>query len=157
MGGGSADGAFMLKAMNTLFDLRLSTDKLEKYALQLGSDCPFFIENTPKYAQGIGEKMSSVELNFSTYELKFIFPEFHISTAEAYGGITPKTPETNLLNLINQSIENWKGKVKNDFEAAAFTKHPQLQKMKNQLYTDGAIYASMSGSGSVLYGVFNSI
>jgi 4-diphosphocytidyl-2-C-methyl-D-erythritol kinase len=157
LGGGSADGAFMLKAMNTLFDLKLSAAQLEKYALQLGADCPFFIENIQKYVQGIGDKMSSVDLDLSTYELKFIFPELHISTVEAYGGITPKTPETNLLNLINQSIENWKGKVKNDFEAAAFTKHPQLQKMKNQLYTDGAIYASMSGSGSVLYGVFNSI
>ena len=154
LGGGSADGAFMLKAMNILFDLKLSIAQLEKYALQLGADCPFFIENTPKYVQGVGENMSSVDLEFSAYELKFIFPELHISTAEAYGGITPKTPETNLLDLINQPIENWKGKVKNDFEVATFTKHPQLQKMKNQLYTDGAIYASMTGSGSVLYGMF---
>ena len=156
LGGGSADGAFMLKAMNTLFDLKISTAQLEKYALQLGADCPFFIENIPKYVQGIGENMSSVDLDLSAYELKFIFPEFHISTAEAYGGVTPKTPETHLLDLINQPIENWKGKVKNDFEVATFTEHPQLQKMKNQLYTDGAIYASMTGSGSVLYGVFNS-
>jgi len=154
LGGGSADGTFMLKAMNLLFDLKLSIAQLEKYALRLGADCPFFIENIPKYIQGIGEKMSSVDLALSAYELKFIFPELHISTAEAYGGITPKTPETNLLDLINQPIENWKGKVKNDFEVAAFTKHPQLQKMKNQLYTDGAIYASMTGSGSVLYGMF---
>ena len=154
LGGGSADGAFMLKAMNTLFDLKLSIAQLEKYALQLGADCPFFIENTSKYVQGIGENMSSVDLDLSAYELKLIFSELHISTAEAYGGITPKTPETNLLDLINQPIENWKEKVKNDFEVAAFTKHPQLQKMRNQLYTDGAIYASMTGSGSVLYAVF---
>jgi 4-diphosphocytidyl-2-C-methyl-D-erythritol kinase len=154
LGGGSADGAFMLKAINTLFDLKLSASQLEKYALQLGADCPFFIENTPKYVQGIGENMSSVDLDFSTYQLKFIFPEFHISTAEAYAGITPQISATNLLDLINQPIENWKGKVKNDFEILAFKKHPQLAKMKSQLYTDGAIYASMSGSGSVLYGVF---
>jgi len=154
LGGGSGDGAFMLKAMNTLFDLKLSTAQLEEYALQLGADCPFFIENIQKYVQGIGEKMSGVDLDLSPYELKFIFPEFHIATDDAYGGITPKIPGTNLMDLINQPIENWKGKVKNDFEVTAFAKHPQLQKMKEQLYADGAIYASMTGSGSVLYGVF---
>ena len=154
LGGGSADGAFMLRAMNTLFDLQISIAQLEKYALQLGADCPFFIENTPKYVQGIGEKMSIVDLDFSTYELKFIFPEFHISTAEAYGGITPQIPATNLLDLINQPIENWKITVKNDFEVSTFLKYPHLEKMKEELYADGAIYASMSGSGSVLYGVF---
>ena len=100
--------------------------------------------------------MSSVDLDFSAYKLKFIFPEFHISTAEAYGGIIPKTPETNLLDLINQPIENWKKTVKNDFEVSTFSKYPHLEKMKEKLYADGAIYASMSGSGSVLYGVFNS-
>ncbi len=156
LGGGSADGAFMLKAMNTLFDLKLSAAQLEKYALQLGADCPFFIDNTPKYVQGIGEEMTAIDLDLSAYEIQFIFPELHISTAEAYGGITPRTPETNLLDLINQPIENWKEKVKNDFEILAFKKYPQLEKMKAQLYADGTIYASMSGSGSVLYGVFNS-
>ena len=156
LGGGSSDGAFMLKGLNEIFDLKISIAQLEKYALQLGADCPFYIENTPKYVSGIGEKMIGIDLDLSNYEIKFIFPELHISTAEAYDDITPKIPETNLLDLINQPIENWKEKVKNDFEVSAFTKHPQLQKMKNQLYADGAIYASMSGSGSVLYGVFNS-
>ena len=156
LGGGSADGAFMLKALNETFDLKISNAQLERYALQLGADCPFFIENTPKYVQGIGEKMIGIGLELSNYEIKFIFPELHISTAEAYGSITPKIPETNLLDLINQPIENWKGKVKNDFEVTAFAKYPQLEKMKSQLYADGALYASMSGSGSVLYGVFNS-
>jgi len=154
LGGGSADGAFMLKAMNLLFDLKLSASQLEKYALQLGADCPFFIENTPKYVTGIGEKMMDIDLDLSNYEIKFIFPELHISTANAYDDISPKIPENNLLDLMNQPIENWKEKVKNDFEVTAFTTHSQLQKMKNKLYTDGAIYASMSGSGSVLYGVF---
>jgi len=154
LGGGSADGAFMLKALNETFDLKISNAQLERYALQLGADCPFFIENTPKYVTGIGEKMMGVDLELSNYEIKVIFPELHISTAEAYGGITPKIPKANLLDLIKQPIENWKGKVMNDFEVAAFTKYPQLQKIKNQLYTDGAIYASMSGSGSVLYGIF---
>jgi len=154
LGGGSADGAFILKAMNLLFDLKLSTAQLEKYALQLGADCPFFIENIPKYVKGIGEKMSSVYLDLSAYEIQFIFPELHISTAEAYQGIVPQIPKTNLLDLINQPMENWKGKIKNDFEKSIFEKYPKLQSIKQQLYNDGAIYASMSGSGSTLYGFF---
>lgn len=155
LGGGSADGVFALKAMNTLFDLKLSISQLEKYALQLGSDCPFFVENIPKYVQGVGENMSSIDLDLSAYELKFIFSELHISTADAYGGIISRIPENNLLDLINQPIENWQGKVKNDFEVSTFATHPQLKKMKEKLYIDGAIYASMSGSGSTLYGLFD--
>ena len=155
LGGGSADGAFMLKAMNLLFDLKLSTSQLEKYALQLGADCPFFIDNTSKLVEGIGEKMINIDLDLSTYELKFIFPELHISTADAYGGVIPKQAETNLLDLISKPIENWKTTVKNDFEISAFAKYTQLAEMKENLYADGAIYASMTGSGSVLYGLFN--
>jgi 4-diphosphocytidyl-2-C-methyl-D-erythritol kinase len=154
LGGGSADGAFALKALNELFKLELSIIELEDYALQLGADCPFFIDNTTKHVTGIGEELTIIDLDLSAYELKFIFPELHISTAEAYGGVMPKNPKTNLLYLISKPIENWKGKVKNDFEVTAFAKYPHLEKMKIQLYSDGAIYASMSGSGSVLYGVF---
>jgi len=154
LGGGSSDGAFVLKALNELFKLELSCIELEKYALQLGADCPFFIENSPKYITGIGEKMRNINLDLSSYKLKFIYPELHISTAEAYGGIIPSQPKKNLLDLINQPIENWKKSVKNDFEVAAFAKYPELAKMKEQLYADGAIYASMTGSGSVIYGVF---
>ena len=154
LGGGSADGAFALKALNEIFKLELSIIELEDYALQLGADCPFFIENSPKYITGIGEKMRNINLDLSSYKLKFIFPELHISTAEAYEGVIPSQPKINLLDLIKQPIENWKTKVKNDFEVTVFAKDPQLQKMKDQLYADGAVYASMSGSGSVLYGVF---
>ncbi len=154
LGGGSADGAFTLKALDTLFDLKLTNTQLEKYALQLGADCPFFIDNTAKYVTGIGEQMATIDLELSAYKLQFTFPDLHISTAEAYGGITPKTPEVDLLSLIKQPIAHWKEKVKNDFESSAFTKYPQLAKMKEQLYADGAVYASMTGSGSVLYGLF---
>ena len=122
--------------------------------MQLGADCPFFIENSPKYITGIGEIMRNINLDLSSYKLKFIFPELHISTADAYEGVIPSQPKSNLLDLIKQPIENWKTKVKNDFEVTVFAKDPQLQKMKDQLYADGAVYASMSGSGSVLYGVF---
>jgi len=155
LGGGSADGAFTLKALNELFELKLTNTQLEKYALQLGADCPFFIDNTPKYVTGKGGKMKEIDLDLSVYELKFVFPELHISTTEAYGGVMPKQPETNLLDLISKPIDNWKTTVKNDFEVSAFEKHPQLEKMKEQLYADGAIYASMTGSGSVLYGFLN--
>jgi len=154
LGGGSADGAFALKALNELFKLELSIIELENYALQLGADCPFFIENSPKYITGIGEKMMNINLDLSPYKLKFIFPELHISTTEAYEGVIPNRPETNLLDLIKQPIENWKSIVKNDFEISAFAKYPQLRNIKEKLYADGAIYASMTGSGSVLYGVF---
>ncbi len=154
LGGGSADGAFVLKALSTLFDLQLSNTELEKYALQLGADCPFFIENTSKYVAGIGEKMVAIDLDLSEFELKFIFPDLHISTAEAYAGVTPHIPEYNLLDTIKYPIDNWKEEVQNDFEVSAFAKYPQLAKMKAKLYADGAIYASMTGSGSVIYGVF---
>ena len=153
LGGGSADGAFVLKALNELFELNLTNNQLEKYALKLGADCPFFIENTPKYVEGIGEKMTAIDLDLSDYDIKFIFPELHISTAEAYGGVTPDIPEHNLLDAIKHPINNWKEEVQNDFEVSAFAKYPQLAKMKAKLYADGAIYASMTGSGSVIYGV----
>lgn len=153
LGGGSADGAFTLIVLNELFNLKLSNKELEKYALKLGADCPFFIDNTPKYVTGIGEEMTKIDLDLSAYELKFIFPDLHISTAEAYGGVSPRIPNLSLQDLIKQPIENWQSAIKNDFEISAFAKYPQLAKMKEKLYADGAIYASMTGSGSVLYGV----
>ena len=154
LGGGSSDGAFTLKVLNELFELNISNKRFEEYALQLGADCPFFIDNTPKYVCGIGEKMTNIDLNLSSYRIKFNFPDLHISTADAYGGITPKHPKIELLGLINQSMKNWKSTVRNDFEVSAFSKYPELEKIKKELYSDGAIYASMTGSGSVLYGVF---
>lgn len=154
LGGGSADGAFVLKALNELFELNITKNRLEKYALKLGADCPFFIDNTPKYVTGIGEKMNAIDLDLSDYDIKFIFPDFYISTAEAYEIVMPKKSEANLLNLISQPIENWKEVVRNDFEVSAFTKHPKLAKMKAGFYTDGAIYSSMTGSGSVIYALY---
>ena len=154
LGGGSADGAFTLKALNELFKLELSAIELEVYALKLGADCPFFIENSPKYITGIGDKMMDINFDLSAYKLKFIFPDLHISTAEAYEDVIPNRPKIHLIDLINQPSKNWKKSLKNDFEVAAFVKYPQLNKIKEKLYADGAIYASMTGSGSVLYGVF---
>ena len=154
LGGGSSDGAFTLKALNELFNLELSVLELEYYALKLGADCPFFIENIPKYVTGIGENMMGIDLDLSAYKLKFIFPKFRISTSEAYVDIVPNIAENNLLELMKQPVENWKSIVKNDFEVAAFLKYPKLKYLKEKLYSDDAIYASMTGSGSALYGLF---
>ena len=154
LGGGSSDGAFTLVALNHIFDLNLSIERLERYALQLGADCPFFIQNKSRYVTGIGDKMSLLDLDFSDFELRFIFPQLHISTTEAYAEIRPQIPKFDLLDLIRQPLSSWKDKVKNDFEDSAFVKYPDLKVMKEKLYDEGAIYASMSGSGSVLYGLF---
>jgi len=155
LGGGSADGAFTLTALNELFDLKLSNSQLEKYALQLGADCPFFIDNTSKLVEGIGEKMINIDLDLSQFEIKLINPEIHISTKEAYTGVAPQNPELSVEEIIKIPIKEWKGKLKNDFEISAFEKYPQLAKMKEKLYADGAIYASMTGSGSVIFGFFS--
>ena len=154
MGGGSADGAFTLMALNQIFDLNISNKRLEKYALQLGADCPFFIDNTPKYVTGIGDKMKVINLDLSNYKIKFVFSGLHISSAEAYNLIVAKENNVSLLESINQPIENWRMNVKNDFEVSAFKQYPELQKQKKDLYNNGAIYASMTGSGSVLYGIY---
>ena len=154
LGGGSTDGAFTLKALNILFDLKLSNTELEKYALQLGADCPFFIDNAPKYISGIGEKMTAIDLDLSIYEIRLINPGIHISTKDAYSRVVPKTPKLTVEEIIKLPINEWKNKLKNDFEKSVIEKHPQLKELKENLYKEGAIYASMSGSGSVLYGIF---
>lgn len=154
LGGGSADAAFVLKGVNELFSLNINNTDLEKYALELGADCPFFIENTPKYVSGIGDKMQNISLDFTNYKIHFIFPELHISTEKAYSNISPNIPSDHLLDLIKEPIDNWKGKIKNDFETPIFLKYPELEKLKENFYIDGAVYASMTGSGSVLYGWF---
>ena len=155
LGGGSADASFTLKVLDDLFDLNLSDTELEKYALKLGADCPFFIENKPKLVEGMGEKMTFVDLDLSEYNIRLINPGIHVSTKEAYNGVVPKISEQAVEQIIQLPIKEWKNKLKNDFEDSVFAKHPQLEKIKEDLYNNGAIYASMSGSGSVLYS-FNS-
>mgnify|MGYP001189731258 FL=1 len=157
LGGGSADGAFTLLALNHIFNLDLSLKELELYALKLGADCPFFIENKPKYVTGIGDKMIPLDLDLSSFDLRFFFPNIHISTKEAYSRIKSNISEIDLISLINQPIEQWQGKIVNDFENITFSKYPQIKAMKKQLYDEGSIYASMSGSGSVLYGFFSKV
>ena len=153
LGGGSADASFTLKYLNELFDLNLKNKELEKYALQLGADCPFFIDNTPKLVEGIGEKMTSIDLDLSNYEIRLVNPDIHISTKEAYSGIVPKNPVLSVEKIIELPIIEWKGQLKNDFEESIFLKHPELRELKDQLYKEGAVYASMSGSGSVIFSI----
>ena len=154
LGGGSADASFTLKYLTELFDLNLNNKELEKYALRLGADCPFFIDNTPKLVEGIGEKMTSIDLDLSNYEIRLVNPDIHISTKEAYSGIVPKTPVLSVEKIIELPIIEWKGKLKNDFEESIFEKHQQLEGIKDELYKQGSIYSSMSGSGSIVFGIF---
>ena len=133
--------------------MNLKNKELEKYALQLGADCPFFIDNTPKLVEGIGEKMTSIDLDLSNYEIRLVNPDIHISTKEAYSGIVPKNPVLSVEKIIELPIIEWKGQLKNDFEESIFLKHPELRELKDQLYKEGAVYASMSGSGSVIFSI----
>lgn len=156
LGGGSADGAFTLKALNELFELGLSDNQLETYALQLGSDCPFFIKNQPVIAKGRGEKLTPIKLNLSGHHLAIQNPGIHISTKEAYAGITPQSLKENISDLIQSPIHQWKDSLINDFETSIFPNHPSLAQLKQDMYDAGAIYASMTGSGSTVFGLFKS-
>lgn len=154
LGGGSADGAFMLNLLNDFFELNLSPDDLKHYAVQLGADCPFFIDNQSAMATGIGEILHPIELNLSGYHLALIKPDIHVSTPEAYRGIIPSHPSTSLKEDIHRPIEEWKEVIKNDFETSVFAQYPLIGEIKEQLYEQGALYAAMSGSGSSVYGIF---
>jgi 4-diphosphocytidyl-2-C-methyl-D-erythritol kinase len=154
MGGGSADGAFALKLLNEINQLNLSTEALENYAKKLGSDCAFFIENKPKYCFGKGDEFEEIELDLTGKNLVLVNPNIHISTAEAYAGISPKKPAENIKELIKKPIKEWRDLLVNDFEKSLFPKYQILPKIKQKLYEKGAIYASMTGSGSTLYGIF---
>jgi len=154
LGGGSADGACMLKLLNDFFKLNISTDDLKQYAVQLGADCPFFIDNHPALATGIGEILKPIELDLSGYHLALIKPDIHVSTPEAYAGIVPAQSATSLKEDIHRPIEEWKEYIKNDFEKSVFTKYPLIGELKEQLYQQGALYAAMSGSGSSVFGIF---
>lgn len=154
LGGGSADASFTLKVLNDLFELKLRIKELERYALQLGADCPFFIDNRPKLVEGIGEKMTDIDLDLSEFKIRLINPEIHVSTKEAYSGVTPQEPESSVEEIIQLPVNEWKEKLRNDFEDSVFAKYSQLEKIKEDLYNQGSIYSSMSGSGSVLFGIF---
>ncbi len=157
LGGGSSDGAFTLMGLNDLFQLHLNEEKLIGYASRLGSDCAFFILNRPVFAEGTGNIFSEVEMNLRGYTLVLIKPNLSISTAEAYRGIVPALPEISLKERVKLPVGSWAGKVINRFEEGIFKGFPEIEAIKMKLYQEGAVYASMSGSGSSVYGLFESV
>lgn len=154
LGGGSSDGTAILKILNTLFNLNISFDKMVQYAAQLGSDCPYFLYDQPCHARGRGEILTPNGISLDAYHIALIHPGIHISTAWAFDQLHPCKKDKSILDIIQQPIATWKTELINDFEAPVFEAHPMLANIKAQLYSKGAIYASMSGSGSSLFGLF---
>jgi 4-diphosphocytidyl-2-C-methyl-D-erythritol kinase len=155
LGGGSSNAAFALKLLNDSFGLNLSNKQLENYAAMLGSDCAFFIENKPSYATGRGEILEPINIDLSGYFFVLVKPNIHVSTADAFSNVYKRGESSvSLKELINNPIEKWNGLIENDFEKSVFKSHPRIGLVKNELYANGAIYASMSGSGASVFGLF---
>ena len=154
LGGGSADAAFMLKALNEEFGLQLSYETLEMYAARLGADCAFFVRNQPTYAEGIGNIFSPITLSLKGYQIVLVKPDVFVSTRDAFSQIKPRRPKKSLKDIVAQPIETWKDEMVNDFEESVFPQFPAIEEIKKELYKQGAIYASMSGSGSSVFGIF---
>ena len=154
LGGGSADGAFALQLLNNKFGLTLSLQQLISYAAELGSDCPFFIINKPCFASGTGELLEEIVLDLSAYKLVIVNPGIHIDTGRAFLEMIPALPKTSVTEIIRRPVERWKDELTNDFEKPIFQKYREIADIKDELYRNGAVYASMSGSGSTVYGLF---
>ena len=154
LGGGSADAAFALSALNKVFDLQLPTETLLGYARRLGSDCAFFLENRPVLAIEKGDVFEPIALDLTGTAAVVIYPNLHISTAEAYGSLTPRPPRHDLRATLVAPITTWRETVSNDFEDALTPRYPVLAEVKKALYDAGAVYASLSGSGSAVYGLW---
>jgi len=154
LGGGSSDAAFLLMLLNRQFDLGLTNHELLQEAMNLGSDCPFFIVNRPCLAQGRGELLDPVEIDLSGYRFMLVHPHIQLSTAEAFASIVPSRPALQIKEIITRPVASWPGRLVNDFEEVAMRKHPLLQSVKKKLYDAGALYASMTGSGSSFFGIF---
>lgn len=155
LGGGSSDAAFALQVLNEMFQLFLDGTVLEEYASRLGSDCPFFIRNKPVLAFERGDVFGSVDVDLSGKKLVLLYPDVHVSTAEAYSRVSPASPERSVKEILeNEPIEAWRTLLVNDFEQSIFALYPQVAQLKEQLYQEGAQYASMSGSGSAVFGIF---
>lgn len=154
LGGGSADAAFFIKLLNQEFNLGLDAEQMRGYARQLGTDCAFFIESKPVYAFGKGDEFEPVTLDLSAYHLVLVMPPAHVSTAEAYRGVTPKPAEGPLQGHVTFPVAEWRYIIKNDFEESVFKNHAVIRGVKAALYESGALYASMSGSGASVFGIF---
>ncbi len=154
LGGGSADGAFMLRMLNEKYNLQISEPQLLQYALELGSDCPFFTLNKPAFATGRGEVLQPVSIDLSTWYLVIINPAIHVNTGWAFGQLHVQPPALPLLQAVQQPVATWKDTIVNDFEKAVAAQYPAIAEIKNRLYGQGAVYASMTGSGSTVFALF---
>lgn len=156
LGGGSSDAAYMLCLLNDFFKLKLSASQLRTHALELGSDCPFFVDNIPAIAHGRGEILTPFHVNLAPWFLVLVKPDIFVSTAEAYAGITPVIPSETLSSMLEQPVRVWKQNVHNQFEQHVFQRYHEIEVLKTKMYSNGAVYASMSGSGSSVFGLFQS-
>ncbi|WP_347840038.1 4-(cytidine 5'-diphospho)-2-C-methyl-D-erythritol kinase [uncultured Draconibacterium sp.] len=154
LGGGSADAAFALKMLNEFFQLQLTAEELRQFASKIGADCPFFIENQPTFAYGIGNRFKPIELDLSDYKIVIVKPNVSVSTPQAYKNIVPQKAQFNLLNIATLPVDDWKDVIKNDFERSVLPQFPEIAELKEKLYQLGAVYAAMSGSGSAVFGLF---
>lgn len=154
LGGGSSDGAHTLRLLNTIFSLGITTALLKEYASRLGSDCAFFIEDKPMLGTGRGEILENIKIDLKGKFIVIVKPDIHISTAEAYSSITPAFSQNRIKDVVDKDISDWKKLLRNDFEKSVFDKYPAISQIKERLYNEGATYASMSGSGSSVYGIF---
>lgn len=155
LGGGSSDAAFTIKNLNKRFDLRLTDEQMEDYCTRLGADCPFFIKDTPVFATGIGNEFHPVSFSLKGKHLVLVKPDIFVSTKDAYAKVNVRRPDTPLPELLAQPLETWKDTVINDFERSVFSKYPEIAAIKDSMYDIGAVYASMSGSGSSVFGIFD--
>ena len=154
LGGGSADAAFFIRLVNQNFNLGITDEQMIGYARQLGADCAFFIQNKPVFAFEKGDEFEPIRLDLSKYKIVLVMPPVHVSTAEAYRGVTPAPVKESLMDLIYEPVSEWRKFIKNDFETSVFKNHPEIRGLKAALYEAGSIYASMSGSGASVFGIF---
>lgn len=155
LGGGSSNATTTLIGLNSLTANPLNEKRLTELSEMLGSDCPFFLHQKASLLEGRGEILTPVQLKLKGFYLVLLFPDIHVSTVEAYQGVEPSYPDQFLKEVIHKPVSDWKDGIKNDFELSVFAKHPRLKNLKQHLYANGAIYASMSGSGSSLYGIYD--
>lgn len=154
IGGGSADATFMLRLLNDMFSLGISNNRLAELAVQLGADCPFFVYNTPMYAEGIGEEFHPLNLSLDDYRLVLVKPDVFVSTKDAFSKVKPTAPQMNLREVVKYPVSEWRNLMANDFEKSVFPLFPEIHAVKQKMYNLGAVYASMSGSGASVYGLF---
>ena len=157
LGGGSADASFTILGLNEIFNLGLDKSKMAEIAAGIGSDCPFFIYNRPLLATGIGEIFSETEVDLTGYHLLIVKPHSSVSTKEAYAGVTPRDGGISPAEIVKSDVSCWKNSLVNDFEDSLFPNHPEIEAVKTKLYELGAVYASMTGSGAAVYGIFREL